>query len=233
MIAALSVQQPCVLGEEALRRAVLESRAFAGNPMNVISQTSFTLQQGDVQRIMLAQRDASDAVVQSRTGVWRKLRIASMAGVPLLALVAAGIKTSPGMQISFTLMLLLGLLFYVSNWRIKQRMYEMGASRTVSRKSVIQVVKQIFKGQPQLTCSARFDENGFDLQQGGLHFAAVYDDASRIGIIFERQGMLQITPANARSMPDAIFFIPLSQLPAADAVMQRLQGSPCFVAVQA
>ena len=83
--------------------------------MNVISQTSFTLQQGDVQRIMLAQRDASDAVVQSRTGVWRKLRIASMAGVPLLALVAAGIKTSPGMQISFTLMLLLGLLFYVSN----------------------------------------------------------------------------------------------------------------------
>ncbi|MDL5037869.1 hypothetical protein [Comamonas resistens] len=93
--------------------------------------------------------------------------------------------------------------------------------------------QQIFKGQPQLTCSARFDENGFDLQQGGLHFAAVYDDASRIGIIFERQGMLQITPANARSMPDAIFFIPLSQLPAADAVMQRLQGSPCFVAVQA
>ncbi|MDR0216894.1 MAG: hypothetical protein LBJ15_23200 [Comamonas sp.] len=201
--------------------------------MNVISQTSFTLQQGDVQRIMLAQRDASDAVVQSQTGVWRKLRIASIAGVPLLALVAAGIKTSPGMQISFTLMLLLGLLFYVSNWRIKQRMYEMGASNTVSRKSVIKAVENnIFKGQAQLACEARFDEQGFELLQNGLRLAAAYDDESRIGIIFERQGMLQITSADTRGMPDAVFFIPLQQLPDAEAVMQRLQCSPCFVSAR-
>lgn len=202
-------------------------------PVNVISQTRFTLQRDDVQRTMLAQRDASDAVLQSRTGVWRKIRLASIAAVPLLALVAATIQNGLGTQICFGLMLLLGVLFYASHWNIKQRMYEMGARRTVSRQSVIQMVQQqIFKGQPQLACAATFDENGLQLQQGDLHLASAYDDASRIGIIFERQGMLQITPA-AHSSPDAIFFIPLQQLPNAQAVMQRLQRSPGFVAVQA
>ena len=202
-------------------------------PVNVISQTRFTLQRDDVQRTMLAQRDASDAVLQSKTGVWRKIRLASIAAVPLLALVAGTIPKGLGTQICFGLMLLLGVLFYASHWNIKQRMYEMGARRTVSRQSVIQMVQQqIFKGQPQLACAATFDENGLQLQQGDLYLAAAYDDASRIGIIFERQGMLQITPA-AHSSPDAIFFIPLQQIPNAQAVMQRLQRSPCFVAVQA
>ena len=202
-------------------------------PVNVISQTRFTLQRDDVQRTMLAQRDASDAVLKSKTGVWRKIRLASIAAVPLLALVAATIQKGLGTQICFGLMLLLGVLFYASHWNIKQRMYEMGARRTVSRQSVIQMVQQhIFKGQPQLACTATFDENGLQLQQGDLQLAAAYDDASRIGIIFERQGMLQITPA-ANSSPDAIFFIPLRQLPNAQAVMQRLQRSPGFVAVQA
>ena len=202
-------------------------------PVNVISQTRFTLQRDDVQRTMLAQRDASDAVLQSKTGVWRKIRLASIAAVPLLALVAGTIPNGLGTQICFGLMLLLGVLFYASHWNIKQRMYEMGARRTVSRQSVIQMVQQqIFKGQPQLACAATFDENGLQLQQGDLYLAAAYDDASRIGIIFERQGMLQITPA-AHSSPDAIFFIPLQQIPNAQAVMQRLQRSPCFVAVQA
>ena len=201
-------------------------------PVNVISQTRFTLQRDDVQRTMLAQRDASDAVLQSKTGVWRKIRLASIAAVPLLALVAGTIPNGLGTQICFGLMLLLGVLFYASHWNIKQRMYEMGARRTVSRQSVIQMVQQIFKGQPQLACADTFDENGLQLQQGDLYLAAAYDDASRIGIIFERQGMLQITPA-AHSSPDAIFFIPLQQIPNAQAVMQRLQRSPCFVAVQA
>lgn len=201
-------------------------------PVNVISQTRFTLQRDDVQRTMLAQRDASDAVLQSKTGVWRKIRLASIAAVPLLALVAGTIPNGLGTQICFGLMLLLGVLFYASHWNIKQRMYEMGARRTVSRQSVIQMVQQIFKGQPQLACAVTFDENGLQLQQGDLYLAAAYDDASRIGIIFERQGMLQITPA-AHSSPDAIFFIPLQQIPNAQAVMQRLQRSPCFVAVQA
>ena len=202
-------------------------------PVNVISQTRFTLQRDDVQRTMLAQRDASDAVLQSKTGMWRKIRLASIAAVPLLALVAATLQNGLGAQICFGLMLLLGVLFYASHWNIKQRMYEMGARRTVSRQSVIQMVQQhIFKGQPQLACAATFDEHGLQLQQGDLHLAAAYDDASRIGIIFERQGMLQITPA-ANSRPDAIFFIPLQQLPNAQAVMQRLQRSPGFVAVQA
>ena len=188
-------------------------------PVNVISQTRFTLQ-----------RDASDAVLQSKTGLWRKIRLASIAAVPLLALVAATVQKGLGTQICFGLMLLLGVLFYASHWNIKQRMYEMGARRTVSRQSVIQMVQQhIFKGQPQLACTATFDENGLQLQQGDLQLAAAYDDASRIGIIFERQGMLQITPA-ANSRPDAIFFIPLQQLPNAQAVMQRLQRSPGFVA---
>ena len=199
-------------------------------PVNVISQTRFTLQRDDVQRTMLAQRDASDAVLQSNTGTWRKIRLAPIAAVPLLALVAATVQKGLGTQICFGLMLLLGVLFYASHWNIKQRMYEMGARRTVSRQSVIQMVQQhIFKGQPQLACTATFDENGLQLQQGDLQLAAAYDDASRIGIIFERQGMLQITPA-ANSRPDAIFFIPLQQLPNAQAVMQRLQRSPGFVA---
>ena len=194
-------------------------------PVNVISQTRFTLQ-----RTMLAQRDASDAVLKSRTGVWRKIRLASIAAVPVLALVAATVQKGLGTQICFGLMLLLGVLFYASHWNIKQRMYEMGARRTVSRQSVIQMVQQhIFKGQPQLACAATFDEHGLQLQQGDLHLAAAYDDASRIGVIFERQGMLQITPA-ANSRPDAIFFIPLQQLPNAQAVMLRLQRSPGFVA---
>ena len=199
-------------------------------PVNVISQTRFTLQREDVQRTMLAQRDASDAVLQSKTGMWRKIRLASIAAVPLLALVASIIQNGIGTQICFGLMLLLGVLFYASHWNIKQRMYEMGARRTVSRQSVIQMVQQpIFKGQPQLACAAIFDEHGLQLQQGDLHLAAAYDDASRIGVIFERQGMLQITPA-AHPRPDAVFFIPLQQLPNAQAVMQRLQRSPGFVA---
>ncbi|MEF9949079.1 MAG: hypothetical protein RR800_12155 [Comamonas sp.] len=202
-------------------------------PVNVISQTRFTLQRDDVQRTMLAQRDASDAVLKSKTGVWRKIRFASIAAVPVLALIAATVQKGLGTQICFGLMLLLGVLFYASHWNIKQRMYEMGARRTVSRQSVIQMVQQqIFKGQPQLACTATFDENGLQLQQGDLQLAAAYDDASRIGIIFERQGMLQITPAT-NSSPGAIFFIPLQQLPNAQAVMQRLQRSPSFVAVQA
>lgn len=199
-------------------------------PVNVISQTCFTLQRDDVQRTMLAQRDASDAVLQSKTGMWRKIRLASIAAVPLLALVAATLQNGLGTQICFGLMLLLGVLFYASHWNIKQRMYEMGVRRTVSRQSVIQMVQQhIFKGQPQLACAATFDEHGLQLQQGDLHLAAAYDDASRIGVIFERQGMLQITPA-AHPRPDAVFFIPLQQLPNAQAVMQRLQRSPGFVA---
>ena len=194
-------------------------------PVNVISQTRFTLQ-----RTMLAQRDASDAVLQSKTGLWRKIRLASIAAVPLLALVAATLQNGIGTQICFGLMLLLGVLFYASHWNIKQRMYEMGVRRTVSRQSVIQMVQQhIFKGQPQLACAATFDEHGLQLQQGDLHLAAAYDDASRIGVIFERQGMLQITPA-AHPRPDAVFFIPLQQLPNAQAVMLRLQRSPGFVA---
>ena len=199
-------------------------------PVNVISQTRFTLQRDDVQRTMLAQRDASDAVLKSKTGVWRKIRLASIAAVPLLALVAATLQNGIGTQICFGLMLLLGVLFYASHWNIKQRMHEMGARRTVSRQSVIQMVQQhIFKGQPHLACAATFDENGLQLQQGDLHLAAAYDDASRIGVIFERQGMLQITPA-AHPRPDAVFFIPLQQLPNAQAVMLRLQRSPGFVA---
>ena len=199
-------------------------------PVNVISQTRFTLQRDDVQRTMLAQRDASDAVLKSKTGVWRKIRLASIAAVPVLALVAATVQKGLGTQICFGLMLLLGVLFYASHWNIKQRMYEMGARRTVSRQSVIQMVQQhIFKGQPHLACAATFDENGLQLQQGDLHLAAAYDDASRIGVIFERQGMLQITPA-AHPRPDAVFFIPLQQLPNAQAVMLRLQRSPGFVA---
>ena len=194
-------------------------------PVNVISQTRFTLQ-----RTMLAQRDASDAVLQSKTGMWRKIRLASIAAVPLLALVAATLQNGLGTQICFGLMLLLGVLFYASHGNIKQRMYEMGVRRTVSRQSVIQMVQQhIFKGQPQLACAATFDEHGLQLQQGDLHLAAAYDDASRIGVIFERQGMLQIRPA-AHPMPDAVFFIPLQQLPNAQAVMLRLQRSPGFVA---
>ena len=150
--------------------------------------------------------------------------------MPLLALVAATLQNGIGTQICFGLMLLLGVLFYASHWNIKQRMYEMGVRRTVSRQSVIQMVQQhIFKGQPQLACTATFDENGLQLQQGDLQLTAAYDDASRIGIIFERQGMLQIRPA-AHPMPDAVFFIPLQQLPNAQAVMLRLQRSPGFVA---
>ena len=188
-------------------------------PVNVISQTRFTLQ-----------RDASDAVLQSKTGMWRKIRLASIAAVPLLALVAATLQNGIGTQICFGLMLLLGVLFYASHWNIKQRMYEMGVRRTVSRQSVIQMVQQhIFKGQPHLACAATFDEHGLQLQQGDLHLAAAYDDASRIGVIFERQGMLQITPA-AHPRPDTVFFIPLQQLPNAQAVIQRLQRSPGFVA---
>ncbi|AYC99778.1 hypothetical protein [Neorhizobium sp. NCHU2750] len=195
-----------------------------------ISRGSFTLRRPDVLAVMEVQRGASAAVVEDKTGLWRKLRLLSI--IVLIPSIIAGIwlNRPPYMQIGVVILIVFGFLFKFSDWRIKRGMGQLGASRTVSQKAVVKAIdKRIFKGRDSVRGEARFSEDGFELVQDNVRFAANYDDAERIGLIFERDGILQITAGDARDLPDVIFFIPLAQMSDADAVMERVQNSSSFV----
>ncbi|GEM_PF-6314953 len=196
----------------------------------VIGRGSFTLQRQDVLAVMQDMRGASAQVVDDKTGLWRKLRMLSV--VVLIPTMIAGIwvNKAPWMQIGVVVLMVFGVLFKFSDWRIKRGMNQLGDTRKVSRNAVVKALeKRIFKGRDSVRGEARFGEDHFELVQDNVQFSASYDDAEKIGLIFQRNGMLQITPGDARNLPDVIFFIPLAQLSGADSVMERVQQSPSFV----
>ncbi|ARO15318.1 hypothetical protein BVG79_01976 [Ketogulonicigenium robustum] len=196
----------------------------------VISHAAFNLSRHDVLTAMQDQRMAVSAVVQNKTGLWRSLRMISV--IVLIPTMIAGIWLSkqPYLPYGVALLLVFGVLFKVSDWRIKRGMHQLGARSTVSENRLVRTLdKQIFRGRATIPAEATFTETGFALSQGKVTFAADYTDTHRIGIIFERNGLLQIIPGDDRSLPDAFFFVPLSVMPNAAALMDKLRESPSFV----
>ncbi len=200
------------------------------NRNDTIDTGTFTLQREHVLAVMQDQRDASAQVIDDKTGLWRKVRIASVIAMVPLFLVGITLKQAPWMQIAFVAFFVLGIIFKVSSWLIKRGMNRLGTSGTVSRNTVVKALdRRIFKGREAVQAQARFGPDQFELVQDKIRFSAAYGDEKKIGIIFERKGMLQITPGDARGLPDVIFFIPLARVPDPAALMERLQESPSFV----
>jgi len=140
---------------------------------------------------MQEQRVAVSGVVQETTGLWRVLRMISV--IVLIPTMIAGIWLSkqPYLPYGVTLLLVFGVIFKYSDWRIKRGMDQLGARRTVSEKRLVRTLdKHIFKGRDAIPAEATFTRTGFSLSQGKVTFSADYDDVRRVGIIFERSGVL-------------------------------------------
>lgn len=135
------------------------------NRNDTIDTGTFTLQREHVLAVMQDQRDASAQVIDDKTGLWRKVRIASVIAMVPLFLVGITLKQAPWMQIAFVAFFVLGIIFKVSSWLIKRGMNRLGTSGTVSRNTVVKALdRRIFKGREasrRRPVSARINSNWF------------------------------------------------------------------------
>ncbi len=203
-----------------------------------ISRGSFTVRRADVMATMEEQRSVGTQLADHAIGPWRKLKWISIIAILLMVVVMVVADRMPNLQvdsqfwttIGFVMLAVFGLLYKFSSWKLQRALHRLDGAGSVKAKTLAKALeKRIFKGRDSVRGEARFSETGFELVQDGVKFSADYDDEIRIGFISERNGFVQITPGDARNLPDVIFFIPLANMSEPQALLEQVKRSSSFI----